>query len=259
VTGYENCAYMKMPPPIDDRPRMTSRRAVVGAVTTTIACVVPTFLVGGLAVQISAELGFDPAGLGLAVATYFAVGALASVPSGWLAERIGPAATAYAGIAVCVATLTGIAFTGSFGGLLTLLAVAGVGNALGQLASNAVLAAHVPLRRQGLSFGLKQSAIPIATLLSGLAVPAVALTLGWRWAFGIAATLAAAATLLVPWRGHVLRRGTRERAQAASGGLAVVGAAALLAAASANSLGTFLVDSAVVGGLAPTAAGLALT
>lgn len=238
---------------------MTFRRAVVGAVTTTIACVVPTFLVGGLAVQISAELGFDPAGLGLAVSTYFAVGALASVPSGWLAERIGPAATAYAGIAVCVATLTGIAFTGSFGGLLALLAVAGVANALGQLASNAVLAAHVPLRRQGLSFGLKQSAIPIATLLSGLAVPAVALTLGWRWAFGIAAALAAAAALLVPRQGHALRRGTRERAQTVSGGLAVVGAAALLAAASANSLGTFLVDSAVVGGLTPTAAGLALT
>ena len=238
---------------------MTPRRAIVGAVTTTIACVIPTFLVGGLAVQISDELNFDPAGLGLASATYFGIGALASVPSGWLAERIGPAATAYAGIAVSTATLAGIAVTGSFGGLLALLALAGVGNALGQLASNAVLAVHVPLRRQGLSFGLKQSAIPIATLLSGLAVPTVALTVGWRWAFVLAAALAAAAGLLVPRQGRGPRRGGRKRGGRPPGPLVVVGAAALLAAAAANALGTFLVDSAVAGGLSQTAAGLALT
>ena len=53
------------------------RRAATGALTTTIACSVPVFLVGGLAVQISQELGFSPAGLGLAVSAYFGASALA--------------------------------------------------------------------------------------------------------------------------------------------------------------------------------------
>src|SRR4051794_2994757 len=53
-------------------------RAAAGALTTTIAVSVPVFLVGGLAVQIGEELGFSPAGLGLAVSAYFGASALAS-------------------------------------------------------------------------------------------------------------------------------------------------------------------------------------
>src|SRR5215218_1453853 len=64
-------------------------RAATGALTTTIAVSIPVFLVGGLAVQISDELGFTPAGLGLAVSAYFGASALASVPAGGLVERYG--------------------------------------------------------------------------------------------------------------------------------------------------------------------------
>lgn len=252
---------MKMPNSIDTDLPVTPRRAVVGAVTTTIASVVPVFLVGGLAVQIRDELGFDPAGLGLAVSIYFGVGALASVPSGSLAERFGPTAAARAGIAVSAAALAGIALLAhSYAVLLALLAFGGVGNALGQLASNAALAAHVPVARQGLSFGLKQAAIPASTLLAGLAVPTIALTLGWRWAFALGAALAAGALLLVPRDGRGPRRARGPvRGDRATGALVVIGAAAVLAAGSANALGTFLVDAAVAGGLDPGAAGLALT
>src|SRR6195952_3687671 len=68
-------------------------RAAVGAVTTTTVSVLPVFLTGALAVQISAELGFDPAGLGLVVALYFGISALASLPCGWLVERFGSGPT----------------------------------------------------------------------------------------------------------------------------------------------------------------------
>ena len=34
--------------------------------------------------------------------------------------------------------------------------------------------------RQGLAFGIKQSAIPAAVLISGLALPVLAIPLGWR-------------------------------------------------------------------------------
>ena len=72
------------------------------------------------------------------------------------------------------------------------LVVGGLANAIGQPAANATLAQHVPPRRFGLAFAIKQSGIPVATLLAGLAVPSVALTVGWRWAYALAAVLAVA-------------------------------------------------------------------
>jgi len=231
------------------------------AIATTIACVLPVFLVGGLAVQMSADLGFSPAGLGLAVAVYFGVSALASVPSGALVERYGPNVVARAGILLAAASLLAIAVAArTYTLLVLLLAISATANALGQLASNSALAQHVPANRQGFFFGLKQAAIPTSTLLAGAAVPAVALTVGWRWAFVAAAAAALTVLALVPAQA----RGAGRRLSAREGGrvpgaLLIVGLAACLAAGAANALGTFLVDSAAGRGLDPALAGLTLT
>lgn len=170
-------------------------RASAGAVATTVACVLPVFLLGGLAVQMGSDLDFSPAGLGLAVSVYFGVSALASVPSGRLVERYGPARVARCGIVLAAVSMLAVAaLARSYPVLVGLLALSAAANALGQLASNTALAQHVPARRQGLSFGVKQAAIPISTLLAGAAVPVIALTVGWRWAF-VAAAVAAMTTL----------------------------------------------------------------
>ncbi|MFF0149899.1 MFS transporter [Micromonospora sp. NPDC005203] len=241
------------------RPRPV--RASAGAVVTTVACVLPVFLLGGLAVQMGADLGFSPAGLGLAVAVYFGVSALTSVPSGRLVERYGPALVARCGIVLAAGSMLAVAaLARSYPTLVGLLALSAAANALGQLASNAALAQHVPARRQGLSFGVKQAAIPASTLLAGAAVPAFALTVGWRWAF-VAAAVAALTTLPAvprPLPGPARRAGAA-RAGRATVALVVIGAAATLAAAAANTLGTFLVDSAAARGLSPAIAGLTLT
>ncbi|SCL24437.1 Cyanate permease [Micromonospora nigra] len=235
-------------------------RAGLHAVVVTIACVLPVFLVGGLAVQLGDELRFSPAGLGLAVSLHFGVGALASVPSGRLAERYGAAVVARAGILLSAGCLLAVAtLARSYPVLVGLLALSGVANALGQLASNAALARHVPPRRQGLSFGVKQAAIPLSTLLAGAAVPTVALTVGWRWAFVAAAGVALAALAAVPAREPRPGRRAPARPGGATAALVVVGMAATLAAAAANALGTFLVDSSAGRGLSPGLAGLTLT
>ncbi|WP_051723544.1 MFS transporter [Micromonospora chokoriensis] len=241
------------------RPRPV--RASAGAVVTTVACVLPVFLLGGLAVQMGTDLGFSPAGLGLAVSVYFGVSALASVPSGRLVERYGPAVVARCGILLAAGSMLAVAaFARSYPVLVGLLALSAAANALGQLASNAALAQHVPARRQGLSFGVKQAAIPISTLLAGAAVPAIALTAGWRWAF-VAAAVAALTTLAAVPRQlpGLARRAGATRAGRATTALVVIGAAATLASGAANSLGTFLVDSAAARGLSPGLAGLTLT
>jgi predicted MFS family arabinose efflux permease len=75
----------------------------------------------------------------------------------------------------------------------------------------------------------------------------------------LAAVLAAGAIPLVPAAhtpAHGRRTGSGDRA---TGALVVIGVAATLAGAAANALATFLVDSAVVRGISPGPAGLALT
>src|SRR3954451_23897760 len=177
-------------------------RAVTGALTTTVAVAFPVFLVGGLAVQVSDDLRFSPAGLGLAVAAYFGASALASLPAGALGERYGAARISRYGIVLSAASMIGIAVAANaLWSLVAILALGAGANAMGQLASNTSLSRHVPAGRQGLSFGVKQAAIPVSTLLAGAAVPAVALTLGWRWAFALGGLLAAAAIPLVPRTG----------------------------------------------------------
>jgi MFS family permease len=214
--------------------------------------------VGGLAVQVGGELGFSPAGLGLAVSVYFGVSALASIPAGRLVERHGATLIARIGIGLAAASLIGIAAGArSLWTLTAILALGAAGNAMGQLASNTSLSRQVPVRRQGLTFGVKQAAIPVSTLLAGAAVPTLALTAGWRWAFVLAGLLAAATVLLVPR--DTAHRGRGRESGRATGPLIVVGLAATLAAGSANALGTFVVSSAVERGISPGPAGLALT
>jgi MFS family permease len=245
---------------MNDVPGPRPARAAGSALTTTIACSLPVFLVGGLAVQIGDELHFSPAGLGLAVSVYFGVSALASVPAGALVERFGSTTMARAAIALAATCMLAVAAGArSLTGLVVILGLGAAANAAGQLAGNTTLSRHVPTRRQGLSFGVKQAAIPVSTLLSGAAVPAVALTLGWRWAFVLGAIMAATAWLLVPVEAVHPRRPRGERGERATAALVVIGVAATLAAGSANALGTFLVDAAVVRGMAPGSAGLALT
>jgi MFS family permease len=245
---------------MDRLPTPRPVRAAASALATTIACTLPVFLVGGLAVQIGDELHFSPAGLGLAVSVYFGVSALASVPAGALVERFGSTTMARAGIVLAATCLLAVGLAArSLTGLITLLALGAAANAAGQLASNTTLSRQVPTRRQGLSFGVKQAAIPVSTLLAGAAVPAVALTLGWRWAFVMAACATATAWALVPTDNVHERRPRAERGERATAALVVIGVAATLAAGAANALGTFLVDSAVARGIAPGPAGLALT
>ncbi|MER5675108.1 MFS transporter [Pseudonocardia alni] len=234
-------------------------RVASGAVIVTTASVLPVFLTGALSVQLSRDLAFDPSGLGLVVALYFGVSALCSLPVGMVVERVGSRVTsriAVVGAAVLMAALA--LGARSYVALVVLLLCGAWCNVMGQLSSNLTLARSVPAHRLGLSFGVKQAAIPAATLLAGLAVPAVALTVGWRWAYGIGAVLALAALFACPRTDArpAARTGKGDRATAA---LAVIGAASGLAAGTATALGIFLVASAVDRGIDPGTAGLMLT
>lgn len=237
-------------------------RAVIPAVAASTAVALPSFLVGALAVQIRQHMHFGVAMLGAIVATYHLTAAGVSIPSTRLVRSIG--ALRVLRVAPLVAALALMAIAGlatDWPVLAAMMMVAGAASASAQPSANLLLARRVHAGSQGLAFGIKQSAIPLAGLLSGLAVPAIALTVGWRWAFGLAAVLAVATSLTVPTKGNV-EPDTVPGAGGAEGLseprapliILAVGFGAALAAAS--SLAAFLVPAGVAAGLAKGTAGL---
>lgn len=240
------------------------RRVVSGTLATTIAANLPVFLVGGLAVQMKADLGFGPAALGIAAGAFFAMGALSSPFTGRLVERVGPALSLRAAALLSGAVQLAIAVAAeSIVPVVVLLAIGGLANAWAQPASNVALADVVPARRLGVALGVQKSAIPAAALLGGLAVPVVALTVGWRWAFVGGALLSFVCALLMP---DSSPRPRRRRAVRVEGkpdvpmrNLVLLAIGVGLGSSASNALGAFLVLSSVAAGVTEAAAGLMLT
>ncbi len=248
--------------PTADRAPATGLRDVVPAVVASTAVALPSFLIGALAVQIRGQVRFSVAILGVIVACYQLAAASASLPSTRLVRRVGVLRVLR--VAPLVAALVLMVIAGlvtSWVALAAMMVVAGAASGAAQPSANLLLARRVHIRSQGLAFGIKQSAIPLAGLLSGLAVPAIALTLGWRWAFWLAAVLAVAAALVVPTKGSVepdAERGTGgpEDSYEARAPLVVLAIGFGVALAAASSLGAFLVPAGVAAGLGRGTAGL---
>lgn len=249
-------------PPTAVRTTAAGLRDVIPAVAATTAVALPSFLVGALAVQIKQQMHFGVAILGVVVATYQLTAAVVSIPSTRLVRRLGALRVLRAAPVVASLVLVAVAgLANSWAVLAAMMVVAGAASGTAQPSANLLLARRVDIRSQGLAFGIKQSAIPLAGLLSGLAVPTIALTVGWRWAFALAAVLAVAAALAVPTRGTVepdAERGRKgpERSYEPRLPLVVLAIGFGVALAAASSLAAFLVPAGVAAGLARGTAGL---
>ncbi|MBC7680434.1 MAG: MFS transporter [Pseudorhodobacter sp.] len=245
-----------------DRPSRGQPAAVLQAVLVSVLGVLPAFFVGALAVQIRADLEVGLAAFGLATATLFAVSGLLARPCGQLVQQLGVRRGTALAAAVATGSLCAVALAQSQAWLMAALALGGLGNAIAQPSANLGISELVTERRLGLAFGIKQSSIPLATLLGGLAVPGIALVVGWRWAMGAAALLALSVLLSTT---VTRRRPSARRRVAPTGGpdkglprrgLLVLTAGGFLGSAASTSTGVFLVDSGVDAGLSPGAAGL---
>ena len=228
----------------------------------TVVCSFPLFLTGALAVQIRAELGFSVAALGVATALYRGAGAVCAVPFGRLADRIGPSWSMRIAATMSMVAALGIAtLANRFAVLCAFLMLSGGANALGQTGANLSLTRAVRTGRQGIAFGLKQSALPIATLIAGMTVPAIALTVGWRWAFALSATLALVVGVVTPPSRDARFVATPDTANRSRRRLPLVVMALglMFAMMAASTLSTFTVDAAVTKGVDAGTAGLLLT
>lgn len=243
-----------------------SPAAALTAVCSGLAlAALPVFLVGGLAVQIRGELGFSETQLGAAVTGTFIVGAVSGPFGGRLADRIGARTSVMVGAGLSSISLAGISLVADgWGWLAAFLALAGLSFAFVDPGLAILITRTLSPRSHGLAFGIKEASIPAATLAAGLAVPAIALTLGWRWAFGIGLVPLAILLALLPRLG---RDGTVERtvipdhstpSRPWRRAVLQVAAAAAFGSTAASGVGVFLTESAVAMGFAPGAAGLLL-
>lgn len=221
----------------------------------------PVFLTGALAVQIGRDFSFGPSRLGIASGTFFAAAAAGSALMGRLAERIGPG-RAMRGAALAAGVLmAALSVAPGFPAFLVLLLLAGFGNSLAQVGANLLVAKGIHPSRQGWSLALKQAGVPAGTLLGGLAVPALGVTVGWRWAYVVGAVGALVAAGTVPI--GAVAPGGRDRpgrtGDVPLGPLVVLAVAVGFAAAANGTLATFVVSAGVEAGLGESAAGLVLT
>jgi MFS family permease len=245
---------------LDPSPTHGVRTTALTALVTTLASM-PVMLLGALAVLIREDLGFDRPALGLAIGVYFGTSSAAAVPAGRFVERVGAERGITTSATITLTCLVGAALLArSWGTLALFLFLGGLGNSLAHPSSNLALSRGVPLVSQGLAFGVKQSSIPLAGLLAGLTVPLIAVTMNWRLAFASGCVLVVpVAALLRATR--IADGGGRPRPAPRDAGLPLVPLVVLALAfafgsAAANSLGGFIVESAVAGGLDVGTAGL---
>lgn len=174
------------------------RRALVAALIVNLVTVGPLFLTGAMTVQIARDFEVHATTIGALAAAFAAATTLSTAFAGRNVRRWGIQRSMRASSVVAIISLTGAAISNSILFLGIALVIGGTGNALAQPAGNALVASQVSQRRFGLGFAIKQSAIPLATTLSGLAVPLIAVTIGWRFAYGSAAVVALLTLFLAP-------------------------------------------------------------
>lgn len=234
-------------------------RLIALSILVVTAATQPAFIVAATIGQTGAELGYDARDLGLLTSLFFLTASFSSTVVGNLVERIGwrpvmrmngiGSAAVLLFIAVAVNNVTTLAIA---------LAVAAALYGMANPAANLALARAIPPDRRGLVFGLKHAGIPGSSLLAGLAVPLVALTLGWRWSFGLAAVVGLAVVVLVPAGDDPPSETVANPPSMTTRWLAILGLGTAFATLAAVALGTFQVDAALELGFSEAAAGLIL-
>ncbi|MFX0538365.1 MFS transporter [Ornithinimicrobium sp. Y1847] len=164
--------------------RPASGRTILSASGLTVLGVLPPSLLGAQAVLVQRDLGVALSGIGVSVGVYFAAAALLSLLGARLLLRLSQGGrllvagflTMAGGFGVALLVHGPVSLTGA-------TAILGLGNAACQVTANAAVAVTLPPQRRGLGFGIKQSAVPVAMMFGGLAVPTMSVVLGWRSTF----------------------------------------------------------------------------
>jgi MFS family permease len=228
---------------------------------TTLFGVIPVYLLATLAVRIAEDLPLTTGRLGFLVALFWGTAAAASWPAGQLVGRMGARRGMLVGCGLSAISSASAALAESVLALGAAMVFGGCANAVIVPACNVSLT-ELPTPRQGMAFGMKQSALSLSILVSGIVVPLASYLGTWRVILAAAAIGALGAA---PWTGDRSPRtqqtiARQHRPTAVSRrSFVLLSVAAGMASATNTVLTGFFVVSAVSAGVDPGVAGFALS
>ena len=133
------------------------------------------------------------------VPSIYLSGLLFSMPGGRLADRLGVRPSFLGGLAVAAIGLLAAALAPGFLAFLVCLFVAGSGCSVVNPALGKAIMDVFPVSERGIAMGVKQMGLTLGGLVAALALPAIAATLGWRYAVG-ACSVVVAVPVALGWR-----------------------------------------------------------
>ena len=233
-------------------------RLIASSVLVVTVSTLPAFITGAAIAQAGPDIGYGVKELGALTSLFFLTAAVSSSQIGDLIERVGWRTTmrfnSVSAAIILMIIATTVRNVWALGAVLVVsAAIYGGANP----AANLALAEHIPHDRRGLVFGIKHAGIPGSTLLSGLAVPLVVLTLGWPWAYAAGAVVALGVFFLIPTHDDTKEAPgeIEDRPPMTQRWLTVLGLGSAFATLAAGVLGTFHVDAAITYGFSESAAG----
>lgn len=251
------------PPPAASPPSASPSRVITAATVATVLVIMPVFLFGAFVVLIREDIAISDSQLGTIVSAYFLASMLSAVPGGRLADRLGPRAGIATGALLSVSSLAGVGVASTvWWHAAVFMMVGGVGSGIGMPSSNLALAQQVPVARRGTAFGIKQASAPMASVIAGLAIPLLGLTIGWRWSLLGTAIVLATAVLVLSGRtaieGKAEPHPSAPRHRAPGPALVLLATMSGFAGAAATATIGFFVESAVDTGFDAGTAGVVL-
>jgi len=151
--------------------------------------------------RLKAEFGVSYIELGLAMTAYNLLGGLVQAPVGFLVDRFGPRKLLIWGLGLNALCILLMGFTDTYGLLLVLAVMAGLGNSVFHPADYAILSGSIGAERLGKAF----SAHTFSGFLGGACAPVAMLALA-GWSDWRTALIAVGLIGLAVWAMVVLRR-----------------------------------------------------
>jgi MFS family permease len=153
------------------------------------------YSVGALAPLLRDALQLSREQIGSLTALFFLGAIPASIPVGWLADRLG-----VRGFLVAAQVVSGLAVAAmpvlhTYHAFLAVMFLAGVGNGTVMVLTNKALYDWFPRERLATAMGVKFLAMSCSGIVAGTAMPTLALWVGWQQAFAVLGSLTLASAL----------------------------------------------------------------
>jgi len=139
--------------------------------------------IGPLAPFLKEELGISSAQVGMVMSAAGIGFMVTMLPAGWFVDRVGARWAIMTGELIAGTSMLVMFFAPSYTSLLILMFATGLGCGFLSPSSVQAVVAWFPIRERATVIGFKQTAVSIGGMITAATLPAVALSLGWRYGF----------------------------------------------------------------------------